>query len=155
MGMENFEKNVEILHQIFIGGNKPVSIISSSLLGVFFIGVFFSSLILIRSLEYGLTISLMLFMSVWLSDTFAFVFGRAYGVRKIAPSISPNKTIFGSFFGYLSGFFAPLIIYAFYPILDWIFLDYIVCGFIFGVFGQIGDLSISLLKRDMYLKEKI
>ena len=88
----------------------------------------------------------MMFLSIWLCDTFEFVFGSTYGVKKLIPLVSPNKTWFGSICGLLSSFIVPLIFYLYYPIVNINFSDYMIFGLIFGVLGQLGDLSISLLK---------
>ena len=111
------------------------------------------SIILIRNSDNGLSYTLMMFLSIWLCDTFAFVFGSAYGVKKLIPLVSPNKTWFGSICGLLSSFIVPLIFYLYYPIVNINFSDYMIFGLIFGVLGQLGDLSISLLKREAGIKD--
>ena len=57
------------------------------------------SLISIRFANNGLYYTLLLFLSVWICDTFAYVFGSKFGKTKILPAVSPNKTWVGSFSG--------------------------------------------------------
>ena len=141
---------IEILHS----SQKPLSNISFSLLGFFWIGFFIGSMLLVRESSFGLTITLTMFLSIWLCDTFAFVFGSSYGKTKLLPSVSPNKTWLGAIFGFLASFIVPLMVYKFFPINDnFMFIDYIVFGFIFGIFGQFGDLGVSLLKRQAKIKD--
>ena len=142
-----------IISEIFKSYSSPINDISSSLLGLVWIGVFIGSLVLIRNLDSGFTLTLMMILSIWICDTFAFVFGSSYGKKKMAQSISPNKTWLGTFSGFLGSFIVPLLIFCYYPIASFTALDYVVFSVIFGVLGQIGDLSISLLKRQANIKD--
>ena len=142
-----------IISEILKSYSSPLNDISSSILGVIWVGLFIGSLLLIRNLDYGFTLSLMMILSIWICDTFAFVFGASYGRKKMAPSISPNKTWLGTFAGFFGSFIVPILVYFYYPIIGFSILDYIIFGIIFGVLGQIGDLSISLLKRQANIKD--
>jgi len=95
---------------------------------------------------------LLLLFGIIASDTFAYAFGRLFGVRKLAPHISPGKTwagAFGSVFGTVlsvclfSFFFLP----AFHP------LAAAALGLLLSLFGQLGDLCESLLKRAFSVKD--
>ena len=55
--------------------------------------------------------------------------------------------------GFLGSFIVPFLIYFYYPIEGLVILDYMIFAFIFGVLGQIGDLSISILKRQANIKD--
>ena len=142
-----------IIIEIVNSSNKPLVNIGASLLGTILIGIFIGAIILIRNFDNGLSYTLMMFLSIWLCDTFAFVFGSAYGVKKLIPLVSPNKTWFGTICGFLSSFIVPMIFYIYYPIAHLNFSDYIIFSFIFGILGQLGDLSISLLKREAGVKD--
>tara|TARA_Y100000768_G_scaffold252558_1_gene191881 strand:+ start:1550 stop:2374 length:825 start_codon:yes stop_codon:yes gene_type:complete len=142
-----------IISEIFKSYSNPINDISLSSLGIIWIGVFIGSLVLIRGLEDGFTLTLMMILSIWICDTFAFVFGGSYGKKKIAPSISPNKTWFGSCAGFLGAFIVPFIVYYYFPLNAFSILDYVIFGLIFGILGQLGDLSISLLKREADIKD--
>jgi len=145
---------LNIIIEILCHSKKPVSNISYSLLGFIWIGFFIGSILLIRESSFGLILTLSMFLSIWLCDTFAFVFGSSYGKAKLCPSVSPNKTWVGAIFGFLASFIVPLIVFKFFPINDsFMFIDYIVFGVIFGIFGQFGDLAESLFKRQANVKD--
>lgn len=142
-----------IISEIFKSYSSPINDISLSVLGVVWIGLFIGSLILVRNLDAGLSLTFMMILSIWICDTFAFVFGGSYGKRKMAPSISPNKTWFGTFAGFLGSFIPPIVVCYYFPISGFSILDYVLFSLIFGVLGQLGDLSISLLKRQANIKD--
>ncbi len=149
-----------MLHMLFISiiyilksSKKPLFSISSSLFGILWIGIFIGSMIMIRNLDIGFKVTLMMFLSIWTCDTFAFFFGGRYGKRKLAPKISPNKTWFGAVSGFFGSFIVPLFFYFWFPIIEFHIFDYLICGFIFGFFGQLGDLFESLLKREANIKD--
>lgn len=90
-----------------------------------------------------------------ITDVVAYFGGRMFGKRKLADHLSPKKTIFGAVSGLLAAiaasiFFLKLVSqYVFHLNL----MEAIVMGIILGVFAQIGDLSESLLKRDVEVKD--
>jgi phosphatidate cytidylyltransferase len=91
-----------------------------------------------------------IFASVWICDSMAFFGGKFFGRRKLAPSISPKKTIEGAISGALGAFIFS-IIYFYYQIQD-IKLG-LILGFSAGVLGQLGDLVESKLKRSADIKD--
>ena len=137
----------------FGASQKPLTILSNSIFGVIFIGICIGSLIIIRNFDYGLNITLMMFISIWICDTFAFYFGKKFGKRKLSPHLSPNKTWFGAISGFFGCSFTVLIFYIFFPIYDFNLLDYFVFSLIFGFLGQIGDLLESSFKREVNIKD--
>ncbi len=105
-------------------------------------------------LENGKFLILMPMISAWCSDIFAYFFGRAIGKRKLAPSISPNKTIEGSFggiFGAVAGMLVFGLITQNFIGIPVIFL--ILIGVFGSVCGQIGDLFFSMIKRQCDMKD--
>jgi phosphatidate cytidylyltransferase len=89
------------------------------------------------------------------SDGFAFFCGKAFGRHKLAPLISPNKTVEGAVFGFLGcvAFFWVMSLFDItYPLtLSGQF--YILFGVCIGVLGQYGDLAASLIKRHFAIKD--
>jgi phosphatidate cytidylyltransferase len=87
---------------------------------------------------------------VWATDSFAFFVGRAVGKRKLAPKLSPNKTVEGA----LGGLTAGVLVGA---LFGWLFFRNVgiglTIGAIAGVFGQVGDLFESALKREIGIKD--
>ncbi len=92
-------------------------------------------------------------------DAGAYFAGRAYGRRKLAPQISPNKSVEGALGGLVAGVAAGAICKAIYefvaPELSAAFSWELAVGFalILSVVGIIGDLVESLLKRDASVKD--
>jgi len=143
------------IFEVLKSSQSPLKNISSSTLGLFWVGIFIGSMIPIRDMSpNGFKITLMMFLSIWICDTFAFVLGSHFGKKKLIPKISPNKTWVGAIAGFLGSFIVPIIFYIYYPIFGFDnFYEYLIFGFIFGFFGQFGDLIESALKRQANLKD--
>lgn len=131
-----------------------------TLLGVFYLGLFGSAIIGIREFYpdisnlYGRGGYLMIsiFASIWICDSAAFWGGSKLGKHKLFPRVSPNKSWEGSIFGFL--FSVIVLILAKIIFLDFLSLaDALFIGIIIGIFGQIGDLIESLIKRDTGVKD--
>ena len=94
----------------------------------------------------------MFFAMVMLTDTGAYYTGRSIGRHKLAPRISPGKTIEGSVGGLVAAMLTgPLCHYTFFYEIP--LLDATVLGGILGIVGQVGDLAESLLKRGANVKD--
>jgi phosphatidate cytidylyltransferase len=90
--------------------------------------------------------------SIWICDSAAFYVGRGFGKHKMFERVSPKKTWEGAVAGLVFG--VASFVAAKYLVLPYLSItNAIVCGVIVGVFGQIGDLSESLLKRDAGVKD--
>lgn len=96
---------------------------------------------------------------VALSDSGAYVVGKAIGRSKMAPKISPNKSWEGAVAGVLSGMVWAIACYSIQISFDWAaFPDwslkrYLMTGAILSIAGQFGDLLESMLKRDAGVKD--
>lgn len=91
--------------------------------------------------------------STWVCDSFALFGGMRFGKHKLAPLVSPNKTVEGSICGALSAIVTGVIIYLL-PIFPEInLLTAVLTCFIASTMGQLGDLAESLLKRMIGLKD--
>ena len=135
--------------------NEPINSVSISIFSTIWIGLFLLSVINIRDIEStGKVITIVMFVSVWICDSAAYVFGKQFGNKKIAPSISPKKTWVGSVAG-LS--FTLLFLLSFYW-NGWLGYNLslsitILLGFIFGGISQFGDLFESKFKRIAKIKD--
>ncbi len=97
-----------------------------------------------------------LFVVTKITDVGAYFAGSLWGRTKLAPSISPKKTIEGALFGLVCAMTASLLFHLGTDYVgpfrlgtfEWLFL-----GLVLGVVGQFGDLSESLLKRDANKKD--
>lgn len=92
----------------------------------------------------------------WAGDTAAYFAGRSLGRVRLAPSISPGKTVEGGVAGLAgavaAGFGAGLLLQG-YPNFPVTPLAGALVGLVLGVAGQVGDLAISMLKREAGVKD--
>jgi phosphatidate cytidylyltransferase len=95
---------------------------------------------------------LLLLSGVIASDTFAYASGRLFGVRKLAPHISPGKTWAGAF-GSVFGTTLAVVLFALFLLPGLHPAAAAALGLALSVFGQIGDLCESLLKRGFSVKD--
>jgi phosphatidate cytidylyltransferase len=102
-------------------------------------------------LSGNINIVIYIFVLIWVCDTFAYFGGRLFGKHKLSP-ISPKKTIEGGLTGLVFTIGASLIFHFILP--DRLNIsDALITGFIIGIFGQIGDLFESMLKRYCDVKD--
>jgi phosphatidate cytidylyltransferase len=89
---------------------------------------------------------------IWICDTAAFHAGTVIGNHKLFPRVSPNKSWEGAIFGFVFAILSAIA--AKYIVLEYLSLgSAIIIGVIVGIFGQLGDLIESLLKRDAGVKD--
>ena len=148
------------LVELFRNKNSPVYNIGSTFLGVFYIGLFASSLIDIREFypaignnyDKGGYIIISMFVTIWICDSAAFFGGTSFGKHKLFPRVSPNKSWEGAIFGFIFAVIA--MIFAKIILLDFLSWQTIIAlGIIIGIIGQLGDLVESLIKRDAGVKD--
>lgn len=100
----------------------------------------------------GLHYILFALLIVWLTDTGAYIFGRLFGKHKLWPEISPNKTIEGAIGGIFSSLIVAVIFYLNYE-MPFSLLPLLIVTMILSMFGQLGDLVESALKRHFDVKD--
>lgn len=122
------------------------------LLATFYLGIGFYYLIDIRDGESGLKNIFFAFLIIWSTDTGAYFIGRKFGKRKLWPEISPNKTIEGAIGGILLACIVAIIFHFITPFPKSLFVVIIVT-ILASIFGQIGDLVESALKRNYGVKD--
>ena len=92
-------------------------------------------------------------LSTWICDSFALFGGLAFGKHKVAPRVSPNKSIEGCICGALASMAAGLLLY-FIGLFPHISLPlHIICCLLASTMGQFGDLAESLVKRMIGVKD--
>ena len=122
--------------------------------GLLYIGWLLSYLVALRGQPDGTNWVFLALFATFGSDTSAFFVGRALGKHYLAPSISPGKTWEGAIAGVLGAIIVSLLFILPTPLslhLNW--GQAILLGLLVSVFGQLGDLVESLLKRNMGVKE--
>lgn len=92
---------------------------------------------------------------VWATDIGAYMIGRRFGQRKLLPKVSPNKTIEGSLGGVVCAFIISLIFMAIDKSVytPHHFLAMLIYVILFSIFGQLGDLVESAIKRHFGVKD--
>jgi phosphatidate cytidylyltransferase len=132
---------------------QPFTNIAFTFLGVMYVAVPFGLLHTLGYLndEYSWQPILGLMLLIWASDTGAYIFGKSFGKHKLFERISPGKT----WEGWAGGTLLAIIVgYT----LSFFFLDletyqWIGTAIIVAVFGVLGDLTESLLKRSLGVKD--
>lgn len=118
---------------------------------VLFVGISFNNFIHIRNISIYLLIYL--FLITITTDTFALLIGKKFGKNKLAPLISPNKTIEGFIGGSIIGTILASLFYVFI-IKDYKSIILIVfITLILSLVGQLGDLIKSSIKRSAKIKD--
>lgn len=119
--------------------------------GALYIGCGFKYLILIRQL--GLETIIYQFLVIWATDTGAYLLGSAFGKHKLAPEISPNKSVEGAIGGIVTALLASQIyLFFFDPNLGPVNSVWMLTVAL-SVTGQLGDLVESAYKRHFKVKD--
>jgi phosphatidate cytidylyltransferase len=131
-------------------GHATVAI-AGTLLGVYWIGLAVTHGELLRGLPHGKGVVIDVLVGTFVGDTGAYLGGRLFGRRLLAPQISPNKTMEGLFCGMLAAIVAVFLAGLFQT---WLTRgDALLLGLTVAVLGPIGDLFESLVKRDAGAKD--
>jgi len=120
--------------------------------GILYVGWLLSYFVALRGLDNGREWVFLAMFATFGSDTTAFFVGRALGKHHLAPRISPGKTWEGAIAGVLGSIIVSLVLVNLFSLP----LNYgwtILLGLLVSVFGQLGDLVESLLKRNMGVKD--
>lgn len=126
--------------------------IAVTLLGIIWIGVPLVLAVLLRGLpDHGGALLIDVLVGTFVTDTAAYATGRMFGSHRIAPTISPNKTVEGLIGGFVIGtmgfWFAGLY-------QNWLSgTDALIIGAAVAAIAPVGDLFESLLKRDLGTKD--
>ena len=152
---------------------KPLGAAASTVFGVLYTGGMLSFGYAIRYHDYviegvrvplgslavasgGLLLLLPLLLT-WASDIGAFFVGRAFGKRKLMPSVSPGKTVAGAIGGLvvtvIVGWLYTRFVLAPTTQLAFVRGGVFIFGFLVSVAAQVGDLAESLLKREAGMKD--
>ncbi len=120
--------------------------------GILYVGWLLSYLVALRGLNDGMAWVFLALFVTFGSDTTAFFVGRTLGKHHLAPHISPGKTWEGAIAGALGSIIISLVLVNLLSLP----LGYggaVLLGLMISVFGQLGDLVESLLKRNMGVKD--
>jgi phosphatidate cytidylyltransferase len=133
-----------------IRGNSTVAM-AGTLFGVYWIGLAAAHAELLRQLPHGNGVVLDVLLGTFLGDTGAYLGGRLFGRRPLAPEISPNKTVEGLFCGALVAIVA-IFLAGLYQ--TWMTGgDALLLGAAVAILAPLGDLFESVVKRDAGVKD--
>lgn len=124
--------------------------------GMTILGFFYASVIAVAPVllrednDLGLLVMLWIYATVWMSDTFAYVFGKWIGGAKLCPSISPNKTWSGFVGGTVAGTLAGLLILQLEFMIS---LKIVLLAIGLSLMTHLGDLFESYIKRKYEVKD--
>ena len=120
--------------------------------GALYIGWLLSYFVALRGLDGGRDWVFFALFTTFGSDIAAFSVGRAIGKHHLAPSVSPGKTWEGAIAGVLGAIIVSLVLVTLLP-LPVNYGQAVLLGLVVSIFGQLGDLVESLLKRNMGVKD--
>jgi phosphatidate cytidylyltransferase len=124
-----------------------------TMLMIVWVGLGVAHAAMLRGLEHGGALVVMVLLGTFFGDTFAYFGGRLLGRHKLAPVISPNKTWEGLACGIVVGTF---VVWYWSKTYDggWISgTDGLLLGLAVVIAAPVGDLFESLIKRDMAVKD--
>jgi phosphatidate cytidylyltransferase len=125
--------------------------ISLGVLGFIYFGWMFGHLGFLADTFYSNAYVLYLVFAVEIADVSAYVFGKLFGRHKLRSNISPNKTVEGSIGAMMVSLALPWLFRG--TLVEFGPLQLVLTGLIVGVGGQLGDLVISMIKRDVGIKD--
>ena len=128
-----------------------VGAIAVTLLGIYWIGFALAHAVMLRGLPHGLGIVIDVAVGTFLGDTGAYLGGRMFGRRPLAPSISPNKTVEGLLIGMLCAILGVWIAGRYQ---EWLPGTHaLVLGLGVALVAPVGDLFESFVKREAGTKD--
>ncbi len=145
---------VSLLLVIPILRNQPrgqLQSVSLAILGFIYLGWMLSHVGFLANSPHAYGYLLFLLFAVEGNDIAAFVSGKLFGRRKLRDHISPNKTLGGSLGALAVSLALPWLLWFSFPHFGP--LQLVLTGLIVGVGGQLGDLAISFIKRDIGVKD--
>ena len=147
------ENDLKLLGSTVLGKHYSFEDAAYPIAASFYVGIGFNALLDARIAGFD-KVLLALFI-VWATDSGAYLVGRRYGVRRLAPHVSPNKTVEGSLGGIVSAVLVTFIFMLFdknvaaphhLPIM-------LLFAVFFSIAGQFGDLVESAIKRHFGVKD--
>ena len=121
-------------------------------MGFLYVPLLLGHLLLLRGLPDGIQWIFLLMLIVMAGDSGAYYVGCNFGRRKLYPVVSPNKSVEGAVGGLAGSVIGAFIAQAtFFPALT--VFDSLATALLLGIFGQLGDLFESFLKRSFGVKD--
>lgn len=148
-----------IISELYLKKGNPINNWAYSMLSQMYIALPFALLNVLvfqnnpeySSVSYNYILPLSVFIFIWINDTGAYCVGSLIGKHRLFERISPKKSWEGSIGGGVVAIAAAFVLshfYPFMPLVEWIGLALVVV-----VFGTWGDLTESLMKRHLGIKD--
>jgi phosphatidate cytidylyltransferase len=148
-------------------GGEPLSAVSITVIGVLYTGGTLAFVPLLRALGsvpgvpaepwVAMAFVFLPLLTTWIGDSAAYFAGRAWGRTKLAPSVSPGKTVVGAVAGLIGSTLIAVVLSAVVlgglPVVRVGLLTAAWIGMLLGAAGQLGDLTESMLKREAGVKD--
>ncbi len=136
----------------FFQHDQPISTWIATSIGAIYFGVMMGQILALRLLPNGIWWLALGLLATWMNDTTAYFIGSTLGRRKIWPRLSPKKTWEGTVSGWLGAALMGGAVVLLTPVPISLSGGMLV-GFGCGVLGLMGDLSISVIKRQVGAKD--
>jgi phosphatidate cytidylyltransferase len=136
--------------QLNLSGGRVLAGAAGTAVGTVYVGLFGAHWVLLREMPEGMALTFLVLASTWCADSAAYFVGRWWGRRKLAPAVSPNKTVEGAAGAVVGGLVGAAAAGAYFGLPSgWVVAGGLVCS----LAGQLGDLWESALKREAHAKD--
>ncbi|HEY5865772.1 MAG TPA: phosphatidate cytidylyltransferase [Candidatus Tectomicrobia bacterium] len=145
---------IALLLAIPIARNRTqgqLQVLALAIVGFIYFGWMFGHLAFLANARYAYSYLFYLLLAVELNDVAAYTCGKLMGRRPFRSNISPNKTWEGSLGALVVSLILPWVLRFTFPHFQ--ARDCVLLGLIVGIGGQLGDLAISVIKRDVGIKD--
>lgn len=141
------------VYELFSASERPFVNLAFMMLGVFYIGIPFGLLNFAAMHQgvYAPNIIMGILLLIWGNDSGAYAIGSLIGKHPLLPRISPKKTWEGTVGGLLVTFLTGYLLHFYFTEIR--LVDWLVLAAITSVFGSLGDLVESMLKRSLQVKD--
>ena len=132
----------------------PFTDVAVCIVAAFLFPAMYGCIALLRNI--GPAFVLMPFVVAFIGDSFSMLGGMAFGHKKFAPNVSPNKTWAGFIAGPIGsalGMVLLCLVYKWAWSMELPIWYFALVGIVANLFGQLGDLSTSLIKREAGIKD--